>query len=300
MDHTLKYIIREVTIKPKNGVAIKNNITGNWDVPFATLEVLKKNGFNTVEALISDVISKAKNNVTVYLKRSSGSSSEYRIAGNQKIKAVLKPLENTNVEVSQNVVPVPAVDSVGTTTFNKQPQKPAPIMNTNQQEQPTGLMGGLNMVAVENYSRAQQLGPTVQRLEKSELTNETLAAKVNRLELEAVHKEFQIKTLEKDLSDERAKPKKLISDEAAKIGFPIIEQIAGIFAAKSGAAALNGAAQQPQEQFSETKTALLGLIKDARFSDGLCQLLLDVNNKGVDNPEDFEKIKELAQTTQTT
>jgi len=301
MDHTLKYIIHEVTTKAKNGIAVKNNFSGEWEVNFATFSDLKAQGIDSVEAKLSDIISNTRNELTLYLKRKNGSSTDFRKdVAKQPIKAILKPLNNTNVEVSQNVVQASAVNSVDAATLSQQPPTSQPNMAPNQ-EQPNGLQGmlngGLNMAVVENYSKAQQLEPTVQRLQKTELTNETLVATVNRLELAALQKDFQIKTLEKDLADERAKPKKVFSDEVVKQGAPILGQILEVLSAKSGAAALNGVAQPPQEQFSEIKTALLGLIKDERFTDGHCQLLLDINNKSIESPEDFEKIKELAQTT---
>jgi len=293
MDHTLNYIIREVTTKPKSGITVINNFSGEREVDFETFTDIKAQGFDTVEAKLSDIISNTRNELTLYLKRKSGSSNVYRVdAAKEKFKVILKPLDNTNLEVSQNVVPVPAADSVGAATLNQQPTTPALIMQPNQQLQ-TGLMG-YDPSVLDMYSKSTLAEPLGAKLELRDAEVKKQADTINEQRFEIIELKNKVAVLE-------ATPKNIISDKAMEIGTPIIGQILEVLSAKSSAAALNGAAQQPaQEQFSPIKTALLGLIKDERFTDEFSQLFLDINNKGVDSPETLEQIKELAQTTQTT
>jgi len=305
----LQYIINQVTKVPSNGIAVKNNLTGKCMEKFATFSDIKENGFDTVEAKFSDIISNAKNEVTVYLKRRNGSSSVPMLdADKQPIQVKLKPLNNTNVEISQNVVPASAVNSVDATALNQQPPTPQPTMNPNQQ-QPTGLMGGLNqaqMQVFDVYSKADKYTEAKESLTNALQTAQSLEEKYKILDRDHLERGYEIRDLKKEIAALKETHTKeladssrpLVSSDNVKMVQGFLPMILGTVKEFSNAkTGLAGATQTAQPQFSVVKKALIEMFQDERFTDAHCQLFIDINNKGVESPEVFKKITELAQTT---
>jgi len=287
MNHTLNYIINQVTTKPSNGVAVQNNLTGNWEVSFATLADLKEKGFDTVDALFQDVISKAQNEVTVYLKRRNGSSSEFlKDTQKNKIQVSLKPLDSTNVDVSKNVAPAVVANNTTAATLSQTPITPTATMEAikPQPQQSFGLLGEMNpMDAIEVYSNHKQYGSVSQELQ---------AAKAELLLLKSENERYKFENykLESKLEIQGSK-RPIVSDQ---FGQMIMENAPLLFE-KLGTKSIGLAGVTEQESFSVIKNTMISMVKNPRFSDDLCQLLIDINNKIVSTPEVVEKIQPLLQ-----
>jgi len=306
MKNNLQHIIHEVTTKPSNGVAIKNNLTGIWDVPFATLASLKAANFDTVEALFSDVISKAQNEVTVYLKRRSGSSSEYlKDEHKQKIQVTLKPLDNTNTDVSKNVVPASAVNSVGATTSYEQPTI-QPIME--QPQQPTVGLMGLNQAQVHAYqtfSKADKYEETKESLTNALLSAKTIEEKYTILSDKFKDQNYDIRDLKKEITalkeahtnelEKATRPivSKSNLEMAQGVGAMILGAVEKFAPVKTGLTGAEPQPQQPQEQFSEIKTKLLNFVKNEGFDDGYCQLFFDIMNQSISSADTVAALQKL-------
>ncbi|PHS04412.1 MAG: hypothetical protein COA88_13570, partial [Kordia sp.] len=269
----INYIIDEVTIKPKYGIAVKDNNSNSWLIGFSTLATLQSSGFETVSDALNSINDKGYKNITVYLKRTNGSSNCYVVNKNKKqIKEDLKTPDHTNMEVSENVAEAVAVNSVTAPTLHQQLPTKQPTMSIPNQQLSTGLMG-YDANVLDMYSKSQQ---TTQ----FQTENQDQKSEIERLRKENVDYRFKVLGLENDLKLEVSKPKKLISDEVGKMGIPILGQLLDVLSAKK-AVGLNAPAPQPQENYSEAKTNLLNTIKDELFTDGYCQLYIALINKGV-------------------
>jgi len=286
-EKTLQYIIHEVTNNPSNGIAIQNAVTGNWDVPFSTAEKLHRNGINSVEACLNDAMSKARNDINVYLKRRSGTSSDYLLdEKKERIVVLLKPRNNTNADVSKNVATAAVAKSTVASTLSNHPTIPTDTMSYNQQNQhqPTGLLGGMDQMQVmDMYTDHKQYASVLQELQ-------TVKAELLQVKSENERYKFDNYKLESRL-ELRSDKKPWVSDQLGAMVMEnapiIIEKMVGKTTGLAGAA--------PQEQFSDVKTTMLQMVKDKRFTDQLCQFLLDINNKIAATPGIEKELEKLIQ-----
>ena len=306
MNHTLKYIIHEVTTKPNNGIAVVNNFSGGREVDFATFSDIKAQGFDSVEAKLSDIISNTRNELTLYLKRKSGSSSVYRKdVAKQIFKAVLKPLNNTNQEVSENTAQASAGNSVDAPVLANNPTTPV-IM---EQPQQLGLMGGLNQAQVnafQTYSKADKYEETKESLTTALLNAKSWEEKHTILSDKFKDQTYDIRDLKKELdtlkekhAEELVKAKKpIVSDDGVRTAEKFAPMFFGLIErfAPAPPAGLAAPAEQPsQPTFSEIKTKLLDTITAVDFTDEHSQLYLNIINKTIFEPETLQQINNLLQ-----
>jgi len=306
MDHTLKYIIHEVTTKAKNGIAVINNFSGEREVDFATFADIKAQGFDSVEAKLSDIISNTRNELTLYLKRKSGSSNVYRTdTAKEKFKAVLKPLNNTNTDVSKDVVASSGNSGDATTSY----QQPTiqPIME--QQQQPTvGLMGGLNQAQIQTYdiyAKADKYVETKESLTNALQSAQTIEDKYKLLDRDHLDRGYEIRDLKKEITALKETHTKELAEAsrpfvsegnlemAQGFGAMIIGAVEKFAPVKVGLTGAEPQHQQPQEQFSEIKTKLLNFVKNEGFDDGYCQLFFDIMNQSIESAETVAELQKL-------
>ncbi|PSG90879.1 hypothetical protein [Aurantibacter aestuarii] len=247
----LEQIIKKVNESKNNklGIAIKDNTNDCWACKFTSLSEMKSLGFETVEDYLNHISEKGYPDITVYLKRSNGSSSVYVDNHEVRLKSKLK----TNNE--------PTTALTTTNTNN----------NTMQANENNGMLGGMNMQVMDMYSKSVQF--------------EDAKRKVAKLELEAINKDTEIKRLEREnmnLSNQiTMNSKPVISDSVASIFATILPELGDKIINRKG---LNGSQQQHQQQaplehYSEAKTKLLNYIKNDGIDDSYCTIVHRVLDK---------------------
>lgn len=277
----LQSIFTQVINNPKLGIAIKDNLTSSWIVPFTTLIDMNASGYDTVESFLSSVNEKGYNDITVYLKRKNGSTSVYV---NDKLVRLTSQTtsgrdSSTNAQgaFSGNSENAPALVTI--------PTKKAPVMHNNQ---PMGLLGGMNdLQVVDMYSKSSQYDTQNQELQ-------ALRTELQSVKSENEHLKFENFKLDSKLETKNSEKKTLFSDEIGAMLISAVPTFAEKFAKSS--VGLNAPAQVPAETFSANKTQLLNFIKNDGITDGYCQLLTAVLNNAIADENVVKQLQELAQT----
>jgi hypothetical protein len=303
----LQNILTRVKNTPTLGLAIKDNLSELWVVPFTTFFDMKANGYDTVEIFLSSIKEKGHEDITVYLKRKNGNTSVY--VKNQLVR--LTAQSKSGRDSSTNQAAFSGNSENAPALANIPPQK-APVMHNNQ---PTGLLGGMNMQVMSMYSKADKYEEANAKLTAAAQLNDQLT-ETNRLQdKELDRKLYEVKDLEKEnvslkethareiasLKETHARElesanKPIVSDKAAETANTILPMIVGmvekVTASKAG---LNAPATPPVETFSVDKTQLLNFIKNDGITDKYCQLLTAVLNNAIADENVVNQLQELAQ-----
>jgi hypothetical protein len=249
-----------------------------------------------VSAYLENIRKQGHDDITVYLKRKNGSSSEY--VKNKLVRLVAS--KETGRDSSTNQAAFSGNSENAPALANIPPQK-APVMHNNQ---PMGLLGGMNMQVMDIYSRADKYNEVKETLTNTSLTAEQLKDENRKQEVQLLQKDYTIKDLEKEIvrlkethvKELEAANKPIVSDKAAETANTIVPMIVGVFekvaASKMG---LNSPAPLPAETFSADKTQLLNFIKNDGITDGYCQLLTAVLNNAIADENVVKQLQELAQ-----
>jgi transcriptional regulator NrdR family protein len=274
----LQDIFKQVTKLANRGIAVQDNNTQSWIMPFTTFAQMNANGFNTVESCLENVRAQGYEDITVYLKRKNGSSSEYV---KNKLVRLVAPNE-TDRDVSTNQAAFSG-NSENAPALAKTPTQHAPIMSKNQ---PMGMLGGMNMQVMDMYSKSSQYASQNEELQAVKAELATVKADNERLK-------FDNFKLDSKLENKNSEKKTIVSDEMASMFLSIAPTLAEKFAKSS--VGLNAPAQLPAENFSVQKTQLLNFIKNDGITDDYCQLLTAVLNNAVADENVVKQLQELAQ-----
>jgi len=284
----IKEIIHQVTSNPKCGIAIQDNSNNRWVLPFSTLVALQSKSYNTVTDALNAISDKGHKNITVYLKRTNGTSTDYVCKNGEKTKVVLRATNSTNLEVSENTVQASAGNSAGATVLANSPTK-QPIM---------GESFGLNAAQAQVYgvyAKADRYDEAKESLSNALLSAKSWEEKYHILNNEFRDQSYVLKDVKKELETEKSKPKNFFSDKVVETGAPVLNKIVDLLSAKQQGG-LAAPAQQIQENYSAIKTTLLNTIKDELFTDDYCQLYVALINKGVTENEFSVQLNKLLQT----
>ena len=258
----LKNIMHQVKSNPKMGIAVKNNRDDQWLHKMTTLDQMRQNGFESVECFLNRIYDVGHGDVTIYLKRSNGSSSIY--VKDQEVR-----LKNPNDGNSEDTTALPTeVGSTQSSTINQ--QQPNPMM---PQQSQFGLLGGMNMQAMDIYSKAKAYDELKPKFDLLETENKATIERIQDLKLEKM-------MLERDIKDNKEPKKPIVSDEVATL----IMNVAPALLDKLPSKGLNAPAPQPNETFSEPKTKLLNIVRHDAFTDEYCALFSNVIDHLIANP----------------
>ena len=311
-------IIDQVTNNHKCGIAIQNNSNKRWVLPFSTLAALQSRNYTTVTDALNAISEKGYKDITVYLKRSNGTSTDYVSKNGKKMQVVLRATNNTNLEVSENTAQASAGNSVDAPVLANNPTTPV-IMGQPQQ---LGLMGGLNQAQVnafQTYSKADKYEETKESLTTALLNAKSWEEKHTILSDKFKDQTYDIRDLKKELdtlkdkyaeelatlkekhAEELVKAKKpIVSDEGVRTAekyapmfFGLIERFAPTTPVTP--AGLGAPAEAPKPTYSEVKTKLLDTITAVDFTDEHSQLYLNIINKTIFDTETLQKVNNLLQ-----
>ncbi len=298
-------IIDKVTDNFNYGIAVKDNTNGRWILNYSTLADLKIQGIASVPDALNNIEAAGYKNITVFLKRKNGTSNDYVCKNKQRVKVVLNSTQNTNMEVSENVVQAVAINSVAAPTLPQQPTT-QPIM-----EQPlqVGLMGGLNQAQVQafnTYSKADKYEETKESLDTALQNAKSWEEKYNILSDKFKDQNYDIRDLKREFSTlkethekdlEKAK-KPIVSDKGVEVAERFVPMVLGLFErlAPAPVAGLAAPAEQPPKPtYSEIKTKLLDTITAVDFTEVHSQLYLNIINKTIFDTETLQQINNLLQ-----
>jgi len=257
---TLKNIIQQVKRNPKLGIAVKNNEKNNWVYKMTTFQKMKDMGFHSVESFLNNLYDTHYNDITIYLKRSNGTSSTY--VKDQKVD-----LKNNNARQAQ-----PQYNTNNTVASNN-------TMGFGENNNGFGMAGGLNMPMMNMYSKSQAYDDIKPKYEALLKEVESKNQELQNLKLEKL-------LLDRDLQTSKEPKKPIISDEVAslllKVGPELLTKIPG--------KGLNGAQAQIQQNYSESKNKLLDIITHENFNDDYCSLFSNVIDKLIAKPESAKEL----------
>lgn len=297
-------IIDQVTNNPKCGIAIQNNSNKRWVLPFSTLAALQSRNYTTVTDALNAISEKGYKDITVYLKRSNGTSTDYVSKNGKKMQVVLRATNNTNQEVSENTAQASAGNSVDAPVLANNPTTPV-IM---EQPQQLGLMGGLNQAQVnafQTYSKADKYEETKESLTTALLNAKSWEEKYIILSDKFKDQTYDIRDLKKELdtlkdkhAEELVKAKKpIVSDEGVRTAEKFAPMFFGLIErfAPATPVGLAAPAEAPKPTYSEVKTKLLDTIAAVDFTDEHSQLYLNIINKTIFDTETLQKVNNLLQ-----
>jgi hypothetical protein len=277
----LQDIYTDVISNSNFGIAVKNNNTGSWIMPFTTYAQMQQQGYNSIDAWFSAIEQKGNKDITVYLKRKSGNSSVY-----VKNKSVHLIVPNTTGGDSSTNAQVAFSGNSGNAPVLVKTQQKSHAMSV---DDTNGLLGGMNMQVMDMYSRADKYNETKQNLQSETQTTKQITADNNKLQREALQKDFTISRLEdkiEALKETHAREisdaiKPTFSDKSVETANSFLPMIFGAVEQFTASRGLNAPAQQQQqlpkeELFSEEKTEFLNLIKTEDIPDSYCVLLKSV------------------------
>ncbi len=273
----LNKIINQVTNNPRLGVAIKSE-TGVWVLPFSRLADIKAKGYNSVTDILNNLIVNNEEKLTIFLKRKAGTSSTFI-----KNVSVVIASKNNKAVASLETETVGAVESVPTSVSNI------------QATQFRGLMG-VDVGVLDMYAKSQQFNQMQPQLAAKIETIDSLKLTVQKMEIEAMQKNFDIKNLEKEVA---SKKRPFVSSDAIASFSGLAEMFAPAINKFASAGMKGTQKQEPQEVYSEQKTELLDFIKNPNYADANATYLLNIIQQ-LETPQFAEALHNLLNQQQPT